>query len=228
MIRAGFLLLALSLTLIVGSLRAETIELFGEHADAFQGTWKEQGFPLIAATEYQVEDSSGGVVVTGRAEDANRALARRIEVDAPTQLKLAWSWRVRSQLAGAADERTKAGDDFAARVFVVFERSVLPTRTRAINYVWSAREPVGAVFPSPYTERVAHIVLRNADSSDDPNTWLSESRDVLADYRAFFGEAPAVVSAVAIMVDTDNTDGYAEADFRELRLEINPAVGDSG
>lgn len=214
--------------MISGSLRAETIELFGEHADAFQGTWKERGFPLIAGTEYQVEDSSGGVVVTGRAEDANRALSRRIEVDAPTKLKLAWSWRVRSQLTGTVDERTRAGDDFAARVFVVFERSVLPTRTRAINYVWSAREPVGAMFPSPYTERVAHIVLRNADSSDDPATWLSESRDVLADYRAFFGEAPAVVSAVAIMVDTDNTDGYAEADFRELRLEIIPAVGDSG
>ena len=51
---------------------------------------------------------------------------------------------------------------------------------------------------------------------------------MLADYRAFFGESPTVVTAVAIMVDTDNTDGYAEADFQDLILEINPAVEDSG
>lgn len=227
MIRAGFHFLGLSLAMISVSLRAETIELFGEHADSFHGKWKEQGFPLIAATEYQVEDSSGGVVVTGRADVANRALVRRIEVHAPTKLKLAWSWRVQTELTGAIDERTKAGDDFAARVFVVFETSLIPTRTRAINYVWSAREPPGAVFPSPYTERVAHIVLRNNASIDAPSAWLAESRDVLADYQSYFGEAPTVVTAVAIMVDTDNTDGCAEADFRSLILEIDPPVEDS-
>ncbi|GAB5559497.1 MAG: DUF3047 domain-containing protein [Synoicihabitans sp.] len=228
MIRAGFLFLTLSLTTIPQSLPAETVELFESDADSFHQHWEQRGFPFIAATEYGIDHQADRVVVTGRAQDANRALARRIEVELPTELRLSWEWRVRSQLTGEIDERTKAGDDFAARVFVVFETSVIPTRTRAINYVWSAQEPVGSVFPSPYTRRVAHIVLRNAGSIADPTAWLSESRDVLADYQQFFGEPPSVVTAVAIMVDTDNTDGYAEADFRELILEISPAPEHSG
>ncbi len=228
MIRAGFFLLGWGLmTFIASSLRAERIDLFGESAEAFNANWNPRGFPLIAATEYDVSDESGRVVVTGRADDGNRALVREIGVESPTTLQLSWSWRARSPLTGERDERSKAGDDFAARVFVVFETSVIPTRTRAINYVWSIREPLGAVFPSPYTERVAHIVLQNAGSIDDPRAWQAESRDVLADYEAFFGEAPTVITAVAIMVDTDNTDGYAETDFRDLWLEIKPAVEDS-
>ena len=228
MIRAGFLLMALGLSMVSRLLSAEMIDLLGTTTETFPQQWQERGFPLIAATAYDVNDQAGRVVVTGRARDANRALARKIERDYPTTLELSWSWRVRSKLSGEVDERTKAGDDFAARVFVVFETSVLPTRTRAINYVWSARQPVGAVFPSPYTKWVAHIVLRNTESVEDPAMWLAESRDVLADYRAFFGQSPTVVTAVAIMVDTDNTDGYAEADFRDLIMEINPMAGDSG
>ena len=155
MIRAGFLLATLGLTLVTPLRAAEPIDLFGRSAETFHQQWQERGFPLIAATDYDVTDGSNGVVVTGRAQDGNRALARPIGVEAPTEVTLSWSWRVRSKLTGEVDERTKAGDDFAARVFVVFETSVIPTRTRAINYVWSAREPVGAVFPSPYTGRVA-------------------------------------------------------------------------
>ena len=52
--------------------------------------------------------------------------------------------------------------------------------------------------------------------------WQAEQRDVLADYENFFGESPREISGVAIMVDTDNTDSRAEADFSELSLEISP------
>jgi len=203
--------------------------LFGDDAATFEKHWQQRGFPLISPTQYEIHVGDRGVVVTGRAGDANRGMARRVDVANPTKIHLSWAWRVRSELTGEADERTKDGDDFAARVFVVFETSVIPTRTRAINYVWAAREPVGAVFPSPYTKRVAHIVMRKGKSGEaDAEEWLPESRNVLQDYRDYFGEEPSVVTAVAIMVDTDNTDGYAEADFKDLVLEINPAPKDSG
>ncbi len=225
MIRAGFFLLAL-FGLSAAEGRTEGWALLGTDPKEFSQAWETRGFPLIAATHYDARLQDGQVIVTGVSENANRAAARRVAVKQPTRARLTWSWRVRSQLDGTVSERTKAGDDFAARVFVIFETSVIPTRTRAINYVWAANEPVDSVFPSPYTRRVAHIVLQTA-GHEASDTWRHESRDVLADYRKFFGESPSVITAVAIMVDTDNTDGRAEADFRHIVLEIQPPPEDS-
>jgi len=114
---------------------------------------------------------------------------------------------------------------FTARVFVVFETSAIPLRTRAINYVWAAHEPVGAMFPSPYTKNVAMIVVRSGPA--DAGRWLGESRDVLADYRRFFGRAPTQISAVAVLVDTDNTGRAAEAWFADLVLATTPPLSDT-
>lgn len=46
---------------------------------------------------------------------------------------------------------------------------------------------------------------------------------MLADYESFFGEPAAVISAVAIMVDADNTAQVAEAEFTGLFWEISSA-----
>ncbi|MDB4385294.1 DUF3047 domain-containing protein [Opitutaceae bacterium] len=224
MLRVGFLLagcLGLPLGAAV-SPESGAWNLLGITVAEFREKWREQGFPLIRPTEYEASEVDGQVVVTGRSEDANRAMLREIKVKAPRVANLRWLWRVRGELPAAIDERSKNGDDFAARVFVVFETSIIPTRTRAINYVWSVNEGPGEVFPSPYTRHVAHIVLRDKSGADESNAWRLEQRDVLADYEKFFGESPREISGVAIMVDTDNTDSRAEADFSELFLEISP------
>ena len=74
-------------------------------------------------------------------------------------------WKVERCLDGSFDEKTRDGDDYAARVFVIYTSSFLPWRTRAICYVWSSREPAGAAYPNPYTGRVATIVLQSGDEN---------------------------------------------------------------
>lgn len=227
--RAGFLLSGMLVSLV--SLGAESelsrVDLVGESEKEFHQNWRSQGFPLIAATEYEVKAEEDRLVITGRSEDSNRALLRKLEVEDPAKAVLSWRWRARGELTAVDSERTKAGDDFAARVFVVFETSFIPTRTRAINYVWAAKEPVGTTFPSPFSRHVSHVVLRTNSGDPEANIWRNERRDVLADYEAFFGESATKISGIAIMVDTDNSDGRAEADFAELFFEISPALADS-
>lgn len=48
--------------------------------------------------------------------------------------------------------------------------------------------------------------------------WVEERRNVVADYRAAFGEDPPRVSALAIMTDTDNTDEMALASSGPISL----------
>lgn len=227
--RAGFLLVGLfgGMVPIVQADVVTVVSLLGDSREAFETQWREQGFPFTAATEYDVAMVDDELVIRGRSDDANRAMLREVEVKRPRTAILQWQWRVRRALSGGHSERTKAGDDFAARVFVVFETSLIPSRTRAINYVWAANESVGSVFASPYTSRVAHIVLRSEADGNSPDAWQVERRNVLADYEEFFGKPATKISAVAIMVDTDNTGGQAEAEFSRLILEISPLPVDS-
>src|SRR6185369_8789890 len=96
------------------------------------------------------------------------------------------------------DIKSKKGDDFAARVYVVFPRTFF-WRMRAINYVWSAKMPKGSSAPSPYT---ANSVIVAVESGDDKvGSWVSEERNIYEDYRKIFGEAPPPAGGVAIMTD---------------------------
>jgi hypothetical protein len=49
-------------------------------------------------------------------------------------------------------------------------------------------------------------------------TWVTEERNVYEDYRALFGEDPPPIGAVALMTDTDNTGGEAEALYGDIFL----------
>jgi hypothetical protein len=207
-----------------------TLDLTDRFASGWRESWREQGFPFTRPTLYAVESDgpAGPPVLRATSSNGNRALLRPVRVTRPTHARLSWRWKIAAPLAtdpARHDERTRAGDDYAARVFVVFERSILPTRTVAINYVWATHEPVGATYPSPYTERVRLIVLRTGATS--AGAWQTESRDILADYHAAFGRDARELHGVALMTDTDDTGTTATAWFDAVTLEINPLPADS-
>ncbi len=79
-----------------------------------------------------------------------------------------------------------------------------------------AHELVGAVYGSPYARGVATIVVESGDQR--ANEWVAEGRDFVADYRNAFGGTPKTITAVAIMVDTDNTGLSATTWFEGIDL----------
>ena len=88
---------------------------------------------------------------------------------------------------------------------------------RALCYVWAEHLPTGSVFPSPYSNRVAMVVVAGTGARRDD--WMSVERDFIRDYEAFFAEQPRVVMGVAILVDTDNTDSRATMFFDRIELD---------
>ncbi len=200
---------------------AQPADLFDGFTEGWRSRWREEKF-FTKPTRYEVVADGGNSVLHATSRAAHAGLVRAVAVKAPTRAQLFWRWKVRAPLTGNTRERERAGDDYAARVFVVFETSLNPLRTRAINYVWAAHEPAGAVYPGPYSSTVGMIVVRTGTA--EAGEWREESRDVLADYRRYFGEEPTRISAIAVLVDTDNTGREAEAWFARLRLETTPAI----
>lgn len=167
-------------------------------------------------TTYAVVEDEDSHVLRASSEDAGSAVVRRLYMSPLIEGTIQWRWKVSGSIRSNDRERERAGDDYAARLFVIFGSG--GSIRDALCYVWASREPAGSVYPSPYVRSVAMIVLESGDVR--AGEWITERRDVLADYRAFFGEEPEAPTAIALMVDTDDTSTDAQAWFDDIRLEV--------
>jgi hypothetical protein len=88
-------------------------------------------------------------------------------------------------------------------------------RSRIISYLWDTTAPVGAVFKSEKTGLVTYVVVRSGPA--ELGKWLTESRNVLEDYKKVYGEAPGEeVGAISISIDSNDTRSSAESFFGEI------------
>jgi len=193
--------------------------------------------PLSAAgsaipTRYTLVDDRGTTVLRAEAKAAASALSHPVSVDPAATPWLRWRWKI-STLIEQADLRTREGDDFPARLYVMFdypleklsfaERSKLrlaralfdpnlPAAT--ICYVWDGKASAGTIAPSAYTNRVRLIVVESGSAR--VNRWVDVERNLATDFRAAFGEEAPAVTAIAVAVDTDNTGAFATTYFGDI------------
>jgi hypothetical protein len=212
------ILLAALLASAAGSATAERLDV-AQFSQGKLEAWETESF--VGHTRYQLEPLPGrGTVLSADSQASASGLFRKVKPDLGRTPWLHWSWKVDS-LIGNADERSKGGDDYPARVYVVFSGGLLFWNTRAINYVWSGNQPVGSEWPNAYTARARMIAVQSG--AEHLGQWISEVRDVRADYRRLFGEEPGPVAAVALMTDTDNTGRSARAWYGDIWFSSDPA-----
>lgn len=195
--------------------------------------WTPLHFPKIERhTRYTTVRINGREALRAEADCSASALYAPVEWDLRRTPLLQWSWKLEQPLA-PHDERSKSGDDFAARVYIMFRfdparaswwqraRHRLATTlygdvipSTAINYVWSSREPKGTTWDNPFAAEAKMISMGFGAMPE----WRSEMVDVAADYEALFGQPPTPILAIAVMTDADNTCGLASAYFGDFRL----------
>ncbi len=173
--------------------------------------WEEKVFS--GKTAYAQVTVDGRAVVRANSRGAASGLFRKQRIDLEKTPILEWTWRVEGTL-GDIDERTREGDDYSARVYVIRSDPVFFWRTRAVNYVWASTRKVGESWPNAYTDGARHIAVQSGDAL--AGQWVDERRNVRADFRALFGKDVRYVDAVAIMSDTDNTGGAALAYYGDI------------
>lgn len=166
------------------------------------------------ATRFSIVRERDESVLHAHSERAASALWYELDLLPRTDHVVRWRWKVAAVLNGNAREREKQGDDYAARFFVIFDDEPFSSKARAICYVWAANEPKGAVYPNPYFSNVATMVLESGD--EQAGEWIVEEREFVGDYLRVFGRTPRSITAVAVMVDTDNTRRSATAWFDEI------------
>jgi ABC-type dipeptide/oligopeptide/nickel transport system ATPase subunit len=174
----------------------------------------------------------GTVAVKAVSRASASGLVRKVDIDPMKYPVIEWRWKV-DNILEKGDVTRKEGDDYPARLYITFrydpDKAGFFVRARyeairlargeyppmgALTYIWENRSPVGTVVPNPYTDRVMMIVLRSG--ADKVGQWVSESRNLVDDYRKAFGADPPRISGVAVMTDTDNTGGVAVAYYGDV------------
>lgn len=207
--------------------------IFAENFDSLKN-WKPLTFEKVPKqSRYAViPDPSGEMMLKLESEGGASALISKKTFSVKNAKFISWSWRV-EEFPPEADPRRKSGDDYAIRVYLIFQYN--PERASffkglkykslktfygeyppdsSLNYVWSGGNLEGKSFESPYTDRSRIIVLRS--EREPQSSWSTEEVDLRSDYIEQFGEEPPETFQLGIMTDSDNTEGSTRAYLRTL------------
>lgn len=208
--------------------------------------WHHQQSASITPNQFSVAPdpagqlgSSNGPVLWAQVDGSASALIYRFEPGPLVAERLAWRWR--SDRFPPGQPGVRAADDFAARIYLMFdyplERLPLGDRWllragRALHdpalpaatlvYLLYDRKASPDPIDSPYTRRVRMIVARE---QAQPDRWYEESRDIAKDFRAAFGSeygqgpTPAL-TALAVGADGDQTRASFNTWFGDLHLSL--------
>jgi len=164
--------------------------------------------------DFAVISDDSGRVLQLRSDNDSSTISKEIKVDVRQYPILQWRWKV-VLLPKAGDARKKETDDEAAQLYITFPRFPSAVRSRIIGYIWDSTAPVGTIFPSQKVSTVTFVVVRSGEA--DLNKWLTDTRNVLEDYKRIYGEEPGEsVGVVAVSINSQNTRSRAEALFGEI------------
>ena len=164
-------------------------------------------------TLYTVGSNENGNFLKAVADNAASGLGKELKIDLNKTPFINITWKIENDLPGIK-ENTKKGHDFAARVFAVKKTGATPLSNRAINYVFSSNNEVGANFPSPYTKKSIDNVL--STTKNNFNEWVTVKANVKEDFKKFHDLDVNVLDGLAIMSDTDNSKMRAVAYFQNI------------
>lgn len=178
--------------------------------------WTHQRFGT--ATEYKGIMLDGVAAIRAIGRNSASGLYRDFRYRIVEHPWIEWTWRV-NRLQRTADIRVKAGEDYAAALFLIFGRpNMLNRDVPTLAYVWtSARIPEGSIVDSPYHPGTTrNIVVRSGEKR--LGQWLRERRNVMDDFRQAFGrEPPETVEVIALFTDNDQTREPVETYYGAVR-----------
>jgi len=186
--------------------------LLDDYEDGLSPKWVEKSFK--GKTHYKVTREDNLLCIKATSSSSASALYYKIKYNTKDYPVLTWRWKV-DHVLSKGNALHKKGDDYAARVYVVFP-SLVFWRTKALNYIWANKLPKGEAVPNPFTANAIMIAVESGPKRT--GQWVEERRNVFEDYRRYFGGDPPRAGAIAVMTDTDNTGEETTAWYGPIRI----------
>ena len=197
--------------------------------------WKPFFFPRIKKhSTYTIERNGSEHVLRAESSASASAIVYKDSFNIYEHPRVKWRWKVNNVYKNG-DARTKKGDDYPIRVYIMFEydpeqagafekmkyglaRSIYgeyPPHS-SLSYVWANKDEPEKFLTSPYTDKAMMVLLEKGPQK--VGAWQDEEINILDDYQQAFGVKPPARARMAIMNDSDNT-GESSVSYMEY-IEI--------
>lgn len=175
--------------------------------------WQEKSF--VGTTQYKLVEQDNERVLSAKANGTSSGLFNTSEIVLDETPLLNWRWKI-AQVGNGNNERSKAGDDYPVRLYLIVSGGLQFWKSYSLVYVWSNSAQINDSWDNPYTANVKHIAVETGN--DYVGEWRSYQRNVKDDFERVFGISPDKIKAVAIMTDSDNTGQEFEAWYGDIHF----------
>ena len=182
-------------------------------------------------SQYSIVTDDSGSHLEASSENAISGIVYSKEVEVAGAPIMRFRWRAEELPLGATPTDADL-DDFALRLYVLFFESELsrwdriryrfvkslygsyPPK-RILGYVWST-EPIPSPYQSKVNDRAIYIEL---DSGPAPASgWREHTINLVEDYRRIYAEEPPELVRVAVITDSDSTEGRTRGRIDYIRF----------
>ncbi|MDT7836316.1 DUF3047 domain-containing protein [Aquabacterium sp. OR-4] len=189
----------------------------------------------LPRTRYGLVREGDRVSLRAHARRSATGLHCALDIDPAQQGRLQFSWKV-AQVHQRIDVAQAELDDCPARLIVAFDgdHQRLPLRERLffdqvelftgqrlpyamLMYVWDGgRHAVESVHRNHRSSRIQYLTVESGSAR--AGQWLHYQRDVAADFRRVYGEAPGQVIGVGVLTDGDALKIDHEAWYGDISI----------
>lgn len=196
--------------------------------------WSPRALPGKAQTRYVMSIRDGRPCIEATSEHAASLLRRKLDLSPDQISRIEFDWWIDRGPTVPSDEPSPP-DDAAARIVLAFDgdEARLPLKDRllfelarsvtgesppfaSLIYAWDPHLPLDVPRASERSDRLRKIVV--AGAHQPPGAWQHLRRDLMADFRLAYGEAPGRLVGLGVMTDSDNTASLAQACYGDIRL----------
>jgi hypothetical protein len=207
----AFITFFLSLGLTFSAMAEQII--VGDFSNKNLQGWEEKSF--VGNSLYKLKKEGEKWILSASSSNTASALFYEREINLSKTPYLNWSWKIQNKL-NPRDETVKAGDDYAARIYVVRDGGLFIWNTIAINYVWSNQQKQFATWNNAFVGDNAKM-LSLRDNESKTNQWYQEKRNILEDFKKLYPDEDVTeIDGVALMIDTDNLKTKAQSYFGNI------------
>ena len=197
--------------------------------------WKPFLFPKKKKpSTYTIERNGREHILRAESNASASAIVNKDSFNVYEHSLVKWRWKVTTVYKNG-DARSKKGDDYPIRVYIMFEYDPEQAGTfekmkyglvkslygeypphSSLSYVWANKDEPEKFLRSPYTDKAMMVLLEKGPQK--VGVWQDEEINILEDYQQAFGVKPPARARMAIMNDSDNT-GESSVSYMEY-IEI--------
>ncbi|MFQ5417301.1 MAG: DUF3047 domain-containing protein, partial [Myxococcota bacterium] len=190
--------------------------------DPLPAGWYYREFLTRRPVDFSLVVKEGVPALRLATSDSASMIFRMVDVPLDSHSILHWRWYVEDGIDSDRDERTTAGDDHPARLYLVF-RSASDERRR-MEIIWGNERLAAGEYLhlegwwSVFLGSFPHYVANGGRANE--GRWHDETVDLREIYRELWGDpSGSRLVDIGLFADTDETGDTSVAYFADVHLE---------